>query len=547
MKLFKKKSIKIKEKVNYKLLILSGLAVGLSFPPIPFPFFLFFCFIPFLHVIYSLNKASSLFKATYVWAFIFNAITLYWVGSWSKEADPFLMLSGGVLLFFNPLTFFIPIYGYYLTNKIFKKDFSIWFLPFFWIAYEYIYSITDFRFPWLSIGNLASYFNTYIQIADIIGVSGLGLLILLANISLYKSYINYKENKKFLNTYSLIFLGVVFVPIIYGVIKIGTYKEPKQKVKVGIIQPNLNPWNKWQSGSLVTQAELYLNLSDKAVKQGAKILFYPETALPVYLLDGQHFNLVSRIKNYCDSNNVVLFTGMPHIIYYFGKGNIPQDAKLYDGTDIGYQSYNSVIRFLPYNNSADFYGKIMLVPFGEKVPLVEYIPFLGDLIKWEVGISSWNTGKDTVVFNTPIKYNNYTDSIKVASIICIESIYSQFVSSFVKKGGQLIAVVTNDSWYGNSSGPYQHQAFSILRAVENRRYVIRAANGGISCVINPLGKTLIKTKMFTKDVIISEVGINSEITFYTKYPYLFTYLSVFIYIFVIVVNIILKIKCLIKK
>ncbi len=546
MKFFKKKSDKIKEKINVKFLLLSGIAFGLCFPPIPFPFFLFFALVPFLWVLYNAEKLGAMFKATYVWGFVVNVITLYWVGSWSKETDPFLMLSGGILLFFNPLTFFIPVSAYYASTKFIKKEYAIWLLPFFWVAYEFLYSITDFRFPWLSVGNSAAYFNSYIQIADIIGVSGLGLLIILTNISFLKTLSTYRNNLKLINNYFVIFCLLILLPLLYGIIKISTYKESDKKISIGLIQPNLNPWNKWEVGNTEEQLDLYLQLSDKVVKNGAQVIFFPETALPVYLLDGRNFNLVSKIKKYCDTNDVVLYTGMPHIIYYFGKSNIPKDAKLFEGVEAGYQSYNSVISFIPNVNKVDFYGKIMLVPFGEKVPLVEYIPYLGDLIKWEVGISSWNTGKDTLVFNTPLVINNRQDSVKIANVICIESIYSQFVSSFVKKGAELIAVVTNDSWYGNSSGPYQHQAISLLRAVENRRYVVRAANGGISCIINPLGQTLIKTKMFTRDIINGKVGLNKEHTFYTKNPFIIPAISLILFIFVFVINILRKIKTVLK-
>jgi apolipoprotein N-acyltransferase len=543
---FKKKTSKTKEKINIKLLVLSGLTFGLCFPPIPFPFFLFFAFVPFLWVLYNVERLGTLFKATYIWGFFVNLMTLYWVGSWSKEADPFLMLSGGVLLFFNPLTFFIPISAYYASTRFIKKNFAIWLLPFFWIAYEYLYSITDFRFPWLSVGNSAAYFTSYIQIADIIGVGGLGILILLTNIGLFKAILVYRNNFKLFNKYFVFSVLLIILPVFYGLIKISTFDESPKKIKVGLIQPNLNPWNKWQAGNILEQLNLYLELSDKTVKNGAQVLFYPETALPVYLLDGRNFNIVSRIKNYIDSNNVVLFTGMPHIIYYFGKNNIPKDAKLFKDFDAGYQSYNSVISFLPNSSRVDYYGKIMLVPFGEKVPLVEYIPFLGELIKWEVGISSWNTGKDTLVFNTPLTINGKNDSVKIANVICIESIYPEFVSSFVKKGAELIAVVTNDSWYGNSSGPYQHQAISLLRAVENRRYVVRAANGGISCIINPLGETLTKTKMFTRDTITGDVGLYKEQTFYTKNPFIIPVISLIMFIFVYIVNILRKVKTILK-
>eukprot|EP00825_Cyclidium_porcatum_P012017 TRINITY_DN16240_c0_g1_i2.p1 TRINITY_DN16240_c0_g1~~TRINITY_DN16240_c0_g1_i2.p1 ORF type:complete len:305 (+),score=4.98 TRINITY_DN16240_c0_g1_i2:174-1088(+) len=273
--------------------------------------------------------------------------------------------------------------------------------PLFWVAYEYAYTLTEFRFPWLTLGNSLAYFTSFIQMADCIGVYGLSLSVLYINIILYFVFKEY-QIKKTLNKKLVITAAIlIIVPLIYGFYKIASYKEPVKTIKVGLIQPNLNPWDKWEAGSTQTQLNLYFDLSQKAVNKGAEYLFFPETALPVYLLDGQHYRFVSQIHRFCDSNNVAILTGMPNIFYHFGKSNFPKNSKPTLNPDISYTSYNSVLLFKPFDRRIDYYGKIMLVPFGEKVPLVEYIPFLGDLIKWEVGISSWNVGTDTVVFKVP--------------------------------------------------------------------------------------------------------------------------------------------------
>ena len=148
-------------------------------------------------------------------------------------------------------------------------------------------------------------------------------------------------------------------------------------------------------------------------------------------------------------------------------------------------------------------------------------------------ITGWNVGKDTILFkindkelNTGSSNNaNVNDTVKIDGLVCYESIYPVFVSDFVRKGAQFITVVTNDSWYGNSSGPYQHKEMSVLRAVENRRSVIRAANGGISCIINPLGRTIIHSQMFTRTFLVGDVVIQNDETFFTKHAYLVPVLS----------------------
>ena len=116
-----------------------------------------------------------------------------------------------------------------------------------------------------------------------------------------------------------------------------------------------------------------------------------------------------------------------------------------------------------------------------------------------------------------------------------------FVTAFVRKGAQLIVVVTNDSWYGKSSGPYQHKEISVLRAIENRRSVIRAANGGISCIIDPLGRTIKETKLFTKDVLVGDVSLENTETFYTKHPLVLPYLAILISILILFISLVKKI------
>ncbi len=138
---------------------------------------------------------------------------------------------------------------------------------------------------------------------------------------------------------------------------------------------------------------------------------------------------------------------------------------------------------------------------------------MGDIFKWGVGITGWNIGKDTTVFKI---YKDGIDTIKVGGLVCYESVDPVFVSAFVQKGAEIITVVTNDSWYGKSSGPYQHKDFGILRAVENRRSVVRCANGGISCIINAKGEILSETELYTKTTLVGEVPLQDEKTFFTE-------------------------------
>lgn len=515
--------------VNRKDLLLafaSGLMLGLAFPPLPFYPLLFVAFIPLFKVLERRNSLAEINRITYFSMFIYNIITLYWVGSWQPDTDSFLMVAGVALLFFNPIVFLIPTTIYYWTYKKFGRKIGLYLFPLFWVTAEFLYGISDFRFPWVTLGHSLSYFNSFIQIADIIGSFGLGILVIYINIFFFITYKNFIELR---NHFIPLFLGVglIALALIYGGIKINTLPRANSKLKIGVVQPNLNPWKKWEAGNLDQQLDLYLELSIKEVKNGAELIVWPETALPVYLLAGGYERIVEDIHKFCDTNNVYLLTGMPHANFYFDSTEAPREAKK---TNSGtyYTSYNSIVLFQPGNREIPKYGKIKLVPFGEKVPLVEHIPFLGDIIKWNVGISSWNEGKEQKVFE--VKQDN--KSFNVAGVVCIESIYPRFINGFVDNGAELLIVVTNDSWYGDSSGPYQHKEMSVLRAIETRRSVVRSANGGISCVIDKLGNTKISTEMYTRTSFTFDVEINNEKTIYSSTAYVLPLLSLLVSIFV---------------
>jgi apolipoprotein N-acyltransferase len=505
-----------KEKRKELLLgALSGIMLGISYPPFPFPFLSFFAFIPFLYVLEKRETLLSINRFTYFSLFFFNLITLYWVGSWTKEADPFLMVSGAALIVFNPLFYLVATTLYYFSRKSFGRNISLFLFPFYWVTFEYLYSVTDLRFPWLTLGNCLPYFLDFIQAAEIVGVYGLSLIILFINIFFYLAYKNHKTKNTAAYGYALTALLIFSVVYIYGIIRISGLSLTSSKVKVGLIQPNLDPWEKWQLGNLNKQLNSYIDLSQKAVAKGADIIIWPESALPVYLLNGNYDDAVERIRRLVESKKVFLLTGMPDATVYLNQKAAPADAKKTKSGFL-YTSYNSILFFSPYDFNIEKYGKVKLVPFGEHVPFVEELPFLGDFIKWQVGISSWNVGKEQVVFNL----NEPNEAqLKVGGVICIESIYPEYVAGFVQKGANLISVVTNDSWYGFSSGPFQHKEIAVLRAVENRKPVVRAANGGISCIINPLGRITYQTELFTKDFLVGDVESNQELTFYTQYPF----------------------------
>jgi apolipoprotein N-acyltransferase len=508
---------KKQRKKEWLLLMLSGIVLGISFPPIPFPFtiLIFIGLIPYFIVLKKRTTLASINKATFLFSFFFSITTIYWVGSWSSEADPYLMLAGAALLFAYPSVMLIPSTLYYLAKKVFPKFDVLWLFPIFWVTLEYLLTLTDLRFPWVLLGHGLAKFNLFIQGADIIGTNGLSLAVAYINVLLYKSFYERKPQEKF-NLKPALIASVIFVCLmIYGVYKVSSFKISDKKITVGIVQPNLNPWDKWETGNLGQLTNQYLDLSQKCVDEGAEIILWPETALPVYAFGGTYAVVENAIFNFLDTNKVSLLTGMPDIIYYFDQNKIPKDAKYSKQGNYYYATYNAVLGLNPGSRQIQRYGKMKLVPLGEKVPFSDQLTFLGDIFKWGVGITGWNIGKDTTVFKI---YNDGIDTIKVGGLVCYESVDPVFVTAFVQKGAEMITVVTNDSWYGKSSGPYQHKDFGMLRAVENRRSVVRCANGGVSCIINAKGEILSETELYTKTYLVGEVPLQTEKTFYSENP-----------------------------
>jgi apolipoprotein N-acyltransferase len=498
------------------LLIASGILMGISFPPFPFPcqILMFVGLVPYFLVLEKRERLIDLNRASYIMGFVFSLITLYWVGSWQKEADTFLMISGGLLIFVNPVFFMIPTTLLYFSRNLFPRRIAIYLFPLFWITYEYLYMITDLSFPWLTLGSGLSQFNIFIQIADMVGAVGISLIVIYINIFIAKAI---QAKTLFPKSFSIniaLATGIFLLVIVYGLFRLSTFKISDKKVTVGLIQPNLDPWGKWSSIDIHELTSVYFDLSGQAVDKGAKVIFWPETALPVYLRDGGYNYVLDSIYSFLDKNNVSLISGMPDLIYYKPGDKMPKDVKYNKPGNYYYATYNAVLLFSPHERTIESYGKSKLVPFGERVPFVDQLPFLRDFIKWSVGISDWNVGKDTTVFGVPLVNK---DTLKINSLVCYESIYPYYIERFINRGANLVSVVTNDSWYGNSSGPYQHKEMAVLRAIENRKTVVRAANGGISCIIDPLGRTLVESKMFTKTQITGDVFIQEDETFFSKY------------------------------
>jgi apolipoprotein N-acyltransferase len=167
------------------------------------------------------------------------------------------------------------------------------------------------------------------------------------------------------------------------------------------------------------------------------------------------------------------------------------------------------------NGIPQIYRKMRLVPFAERVPYVDYIPWLGHLTFSLAGLNGWGQGHDTTVMQF---HSSKYGKVKIANIICYESIFPGLVTEFVRKGAQALTLVTNDGWYATSYGPYQHLAIGRMRCIENRRAMARCANTGLTVIINKYGSIMAEIPWWQEQTLTAELPLESSITFYTGNP-----------------------------
>lgn len=509
---------KERRKVRRKLM-LSGLLFGLAFSPLPFPFTLFFFLLPFLSVLEHEEKGWDVYKSFYLLNLSASFVLVYWVGAFTEMKDHFLMISGVVLFFFTAMYMSFQALLYIPVRKRFGKRAAMMLLPVFWSVNDLFYMWGDFSFPWTTAGHAAANFNSFIQIADILGAPGIGLLVLYINVFLYFAVQEFRQGRGYINRYSAATLLMILVPLLYSAFP--HHESSGKRIKVGLIQPNLDPYDKWAGNNLDDILDGYFELSDSAITGGAELLVWPETALPAYIFSGAYPAEAEKISGYVEQNKVPVLTGMPDLVYY-DKKDAPPYSKFNEQMDYYYRTHNAAFLLQPGGKPMQRYGKMKLVPFGEKIPLADKIPLIGKFIKWGVGLSGWNEGIDTTLLTltreTETNKEFITDSVSVTPLICYESVYPVHTAELSSLGANLIAVVTNDSWYGNTSGPYQHRDFAKLRAVENRLPVVRAANGGISCLIDQRGNLRESLPMYTRGYLVTEVELGTGQTIFNRFP-----------------------------
>ena len=505
--------------------------LGISFPPVNIFFSSFFGLALTIHLVLDSKNYRQFFLRSYFIFTVEQLIAISWISisGLQKHADLFLALGGAVTIIIHSLFLLIPALIFFFVSRNIKisrfPNFPLIFFPFIWVAFEYFHSLGEVSFPWLTLGNAFTTQLNKIQFTEYTGVFGISFWVCIIAALIYylvkesrkietKSFIPAFTRRKNIIIY-VILIVLYILPDIYSISTSSHDKYTDYKkdgvLKVGVIQPNYNPWTKWTMNSKTMTDEYAAAIRDlTSANKNLDLIVMPEASINYYLLEPYNEPKLRIFTNLVDSLNIPLLCGGPDLKIWTDTLSAPQDAPKYNDS-YKYSSYNGAFLIEKGNGVNDIqkYHKMRLVAGSERIPHQEYLKFLKNFITWEVGISSYEIGKDTTIFKLSGKN-------KFNTAICYESIYPDFFRRFVKKGAEFSVVITNDGWWGKFFGTYQHNQFAILRAVENRRWIVRCANTGISCIIDPYGNMTNKTEIGERVWFASEIGVNNAKTFYTE-------------------------------
>jgi len=509
------------------LSLTSGTLLALAFPPMPFFMLAFVAFVPILFIFSNDENPPKMYWLVYVAFFVYHAGTNWWIGSWQADTDPYLTASAIALAIAHPFFFMIPFAIFNIIKRKISTPIALNLFPFIWVAFEWAHSLGEFSYPWLTVGNTQFYNSLWVQIIDITGIWGASFLVVAANVLILRIILEIRK-RKLTGVHSRIFIKramtflilLVLAPIIYGTWAINRYSHEKlsakhPSIRIGIIQPNINPWRKWEGG-VEDQILMHFLVEDslRNVKGNPDLFIWSETSVP------KHTNIANLYEYYIYYDRVTktgtsLMLGFAEIEFFEDHSKATPTARVYpwDSTLL-YESYNSAMVINPNQASTPaVYRKMRLTPFAERLPYSEYLLFMRSWFEWGVGISAW--GKGAIQQNLKVKTEN--ESFEIAPIICIESIYPSFVARFTSMGASVLSVITNDAWYDYTPGPEQHYIIASLRAIENRRYLVRVANSGMSGYITPLGNSLQILPQYERAGAVENIPLMNEITLYVRF------------------------------
>ncbi len=472
----------------------SGALTAIAFPKLNLMFFAWISLLPLIFLLVRARPRQGFFLGWTAGA-VFYGLLLTWIPNVPRHYGG-LPLAASLLIYL----LFILILG--LSWALFGLGFALirrklgetafFVAPFLWVALEYGLTHALTGFPWGLLG-LSQFKNTaFIQVAAVTGVYGISFLLVMFQ-SLFAGSITYMKRLPFA-------VGTIALAAIHiaGFIVMDKVVPGPQTFKAAVIQGNVDPdldWSRAGMDKIQSVFDEHMSLSRQARDEGARLIVWPEMSVPMCFScrDAASLRFESALTGLAWESEASLLLGTIE--------TSPGAA------EPGY--HNTALQISP-DGTVSKYAKMHLVPFGEYVP---YRAVLGFIEKMVPAVGSLNPGRGRTLHSF--------QNVPYASPICYEIIFPDEVRRFVKKGARFLVTITNDGWYGTSAAPHQHFAQAVLRAVENRRFVLRAATTGISGFVDPFGRIVRQSRLEEKTFLAGDVTPSSALSFYARFGDLF--------------------------
>ncbi|MDZ7659732.1 apolipoprotein N-acyltransferase [Fodinibius sp.] len=498
---------------SWTLSIAAGILLGLSYPPVPLPFLIFVAFLLVFRIIDLSDSAREAAYKVYPAFLIWNIITTYWL--------VMATVAGGVAaILANAAVMTIPVM---LQYKVQQQSLPPWFIALlqtaFWLSYEYLHHLWDLAWPWLAVGNAWANVPQLVQYISVTGYWGISFWVIFTTALGYQ----YLQKPKYSTKFALITVLLIFPIWSISISLLGSETEPEQTHEVVVVQPNFDSYEPNGGFESAQQANNHLlSLTDSVITQNTRLIVWPENAVQNQILniDGYR-NFSDRTKqqltNYANKRDATLITGATFFEFY--EDDVPALPRTSQRG--AYLVFNAALGFYP-NKQMEVYRKHNLVPIVERIPFVHFldaIDFFG-LVNWNK-IQNYGKGYTADQFSV--------NGTATPALICYDSVFPNWILNYVRNGAGYLTIITNDGWWGNTSGHEQHFAYARLRAIEFDRWIVRSANNGISGIIAPDGSIKVETPYWKTTAFNYEVPVLTSQTLYTRFgdwlPYLMMFLS----------------------
>jgi len=497
------------------LSVLSGLLLSLAWWDGFSGLFLCIALIPLLIVedFYAKNifkPSFDIFWFSFISFFLWHCINLWWLAIAT-------LVGAFTVILTNSILYSLIFWFFHYSKKVTGLKNGNLYLIVYWVAFEYLYLNTEISWPWLYLGNGFSQSVKLIQWYEFTGTLGGTLWVLIVNILLVNIVIEYIKKRSFYSVRKNIGISLIFflIPIMISYIIFYTCQEKINPVSITIIQPNIDPYkDKFEGMHPQQQLDLLLDEAAKASESDIDYFVGPETAIQGINFENKlDTNLaVKSIRTFLQKYPKTNFVIGAETSREFLPGEIlPVTARKAKNKDIFYEVYNSALQ-IDTSALVQIYHKSKLVVGVETMPYLRYFQFLE---RFTLNFGGTTEGLGSQDYRGT--FTSKSSNIVVGPVICYESIYGEFVTGYAKNGANILFVITNDGWWGDSPGYRQHLNYSRLRAIESRRSIARSANTGISAFINQKGEITEKLGWGKRGYLKSSINSNNKLTFYVRY------------------------------